>query len=142
MKRIDNENRSHVGMFNCYYCNKPMGVLIDKRGRKTLTRNCGVINDEPCNECKKWMKEGIIFISIKDSTTEDEMKPKNGMPPNPFRTGKWAVIKDEAVKQLINGTMLDFALKYRFIFITDGAWEAIGIPVGNSETKEGEAIND
>jgi hypothetical protein len=117
-----------------------MGIVLDRRLKNSLPMNCGVINDEPCNDCKKWMEQGIIFISINDNTTDEEMRSKDGMPPNPYRTGKWAVIKDEAVKQLINGTMLDFALKHRFIFITDGAWNAIGIPVGNSETKEGEAI--
>jgi len=137
--RIEME-KSYVGTFNCYYCGKTAGVLLNKRLRKTLTQNMGVLDSDPCNECKKLMDQGIMFISIRNETTNEEMNPKDKGLPNPFRTGKIAVVKEQAVKQIINNDkMLEFALKYRFMFITDEAWERLGLPnkkINNSNEKD------
>jgi hypothetical protein len=119
------EEKSHVGMFQCYFCGENVGVLLDKRLRKTLPRMVGVIDMAPCDKCKDYMKQGILFISIKNDTTADQMK---GPIPNPYRTGDWAVIKEEAVKNALEGSFLDFALKNRFMFITDLGWDELGIP--------------
>lgn len=117
--------KSHVGMFNCFYCNEPMGVLLDRRLKKSLPMNCGAYDLTPCSKCEEWMKKGIILISIADSTTEEDMK---GRLPNPYRTGGWAVVKQEVIENLFSGRHLEHALKHRFAFITDEAWDKIGIP--------------
>lgn len=126
--------KSHVGMYQCYFCMEDIGILLDRRLRKTLPRQAGVIDMNPCDKCKGYMEQGVIFMSILDSTTDEEMK---GTMPNPHRTGGWCVISEDGVKRLLNGNkaMLDFALVNRFMFITDSAWQLMGLPKG--ETDEG-----
>lgn len=116
------DDKSYVGMTHCFFCGEPNGLLLDRRLKPTLPRNIGVVDMTPCNECKEWMKKGIICISIADDTSEDEMK---GPIPNPRRTGQWAVIKEEAIRLIINGALLEHTLKERFMFITDSAWNKL-----------------
>lgn len=122
--------KSYVGMTNCYFCGGGAEILIDRRMRNTLSRNMGVRSMEPCNECKGYMKQGVILMSISDDTTEEQMK---GPMPNPYRTGGWVVIRDEAISKIFDEKFAAFALKYRFCFITDEAWDRMGIPRGKVE---------
>ena len=57
----------------------------------------------------------ILLISIKNDTQG----------PMPYRTGGWVIIKQEAI---VDGDFLKFALKHRFMFINDEAWDAMGLP--------------
>lgn len=131
------QEKSYVGMSNCYFCGKPNQVLIDKRLRNTLTSNMGVIDMTPCSECDGHMRKGIIVISIADDTTAEEMKSKKiekygkvvgSLPPNPVRTGGWAVITQEYAERITEGqpTYRKFALEKRFMFITSEAWNLLG----------------
>lgn len=132
------EDKSHVGMFQCFYCQKSMGVLLDRRLRKSLPRRAGVLDMEPCSECKDLMKIGIILISIKDNTTDEDMRGEPIMrfgrergrtPPNPYRTGGWCVVKQEAVERFpVPAKMIDSAVRRRFMFITDEGWDYLGLP--------------
>jgi hypothetical protein len=119
--------KSYVGYNNCYFCGEINEVLLDRRLRNTLHSNMGVMNMRPCGKCEGYMKQGILLMSISDDTTAEEMK---GPIPNPYRTGGWVVVKEDAVKRMFDGKFLDFALKHRFSFITDEAWDKIGLPRG------------
>jgi hypothetical protein len=147
------EEKSHVGMSQCYFCGDDFQILLETRFeynkktgnpelRKSLPRRVGVRDMEPCNKCKEYMKQGIILMSIKDDTTPEEMKGqaiyKSGIevgrtPPNPHRTGGWVVIKEEAYKRMFKGEAAEFGLKHRFMFIADEAWSAVGLPRGEVE---------
>jgi hypothetical protein len=130
--------KSHVGMYNCYFCGEEVGILLDKRLRNSLPQNVGPINAEPCDKCAGYMKQGIIVMSIADDTTAEDMegrevknrfgRPKGKLPPNPYRTGGWAVVKQEAVERMLedNEAYLKFAVTKRFLFITSSAWNALG----------------
>ena len=122
--------KSHVGYNNCYFCGKINEILLDRRLRKTLHSNMGVMNMRPCNECAEYMEQGIILMSIRDSTTAEEMK---GPIPNPYRTGGWIVIRQEALERIFQGEYLESALKHRFAFITDEAWDRLGFPRGEEK---------
>ena len=117
--------KSHVGYNNCYFCGEINEILLDKRLRNTLHSNMGVMNMRPCSKCAEYMKQGVIFMSISDDTTAEEMK---GPIPNPYRTGGWIVVRQEAVERMFEGDYLKFALENRFAFITDSAWEKLGLP--------------
>ena len=119
------EEKSHVGMFQCYFCGKDAGILLDRRLRDILPRQVGVVDMTPCNECEEFMKQGIILISISDDTTFEQMKEKI---PNPYRTGSFVVVKESFLDALNEGDMKEFARKNRFMFITDSAWDKIGLP--------------
>ena len=121
--------KSYVGYNNCFYCGEINEILIDNRLQNTLNSNMGVMNMNPCSKCQKYMEMGIILISIRDNTTEEEMK---GPIPNPYRTGKWCVVKEEYINKTFNDqNMINFAIKNRFMFIIDSAWEMLGLPTEN-----------
>ena len=109
---------SYVGMNTCYFCNEPSEILLDRRMRNTLPRNVGVMNMRPCTKCEDLMKQGILLISIKNDTQG----------PNPYRTGGWVIIKQEAIERMLDGHFLKFALEHRFMFINDEVWDAMGLP--------------
>jgi len=90
-----------------------------------------VMDMDPCNKCKELMRQGVILITIDDAKSgKDWQKPdgsKNWMP-NPYRTGGWFVVKDEAIRRMINGKeMADWAIKQRFMFIEHEAAEKLGL---------------
>ena len=143
MKKYQGE-KSHVGYTNCYFCGEIADILIHKRFAKKLTANMGVMDAEPCGKCKDLMKQGVILMSIKNDTTDEQMQgreirhPRSNrlvgyQPPNPYRTGGWVVVKDEAVENMFDEAHAKWALRNRYCFITDKAWDALGIPRGEVE---------
>jgi hypothetical protein len=103
-----------------FYCNEPKNeiILAGAFGGKEAPRNA-VWDRVPCDKCQEWMKQGILFISTKDGESGD----------NPYRTGGWCVIKEEAVKGFVtNPDVLNSILKARVAFIEDKTWDAIGLP--------------
>lgn len=120
-----NGDKSYVGMNNCYFCGEPSEILIDRRMRNTLSRDMGVMNMNPCSKCKEYMQQGILLMSISDDTVDEDMQPPI---PNPYKTGGWCIVKDEAVQRMVSESMFKFASRRRFIFITDEAWDKVGLP--------------
>lgn len=104
----------------CYFCNEPKNELIIPgllKGDVEAPKNA-VWNMEPCDKCKEYMNMGVILISVKNGESGK----------NPYRTGGWAVVKDEAVAGIFGENTP--ALKYRVAFIEDEAWDKIGLPRG------------
>ena len=128
--------KSHVGMSNCFFCGEPNQILLDRQLKNRIPQHVGVIDMTPCSECEKYVSQGIIIISIADDTTPEEMQgekitDKFGnvvrvLPPNPYRTGGWAVVTEEGIERFAEGVHLEFAKKRRFIMITSTAWNALG----------------
>ena len=112
------EEKSHVGMSQCYFCGKVKEVMLDRRLRHSLPRQA-VYNNEPCNDCKQLMEKGVMFISVSNNSKEEG---------EPYRTGKVCVLKDSAVERLLSGDILKGVLKHRCAFIDDETWSAIGLP--------------
>lgn len=59
--------KSHVGMARCFLCHEHSTVLLNKRLRKTLPHDCGVISTEPCSACEAKIKDGYVGLVL---TTE------------------------------------------------------------------------
>jgi hypothetical protein len=114
----------------CFWCNKDKneillpGRLFAKIGDDTEAPRKAVWDKVPCDECKKWMEQGVLFISVDEKKSAGDLN-------NPYRTGGWAVIKDEAVKRLIQPPeLLAQVLKQRVCFLPDEVWELLGLPRG------------
>jgi hypothetical protein len=63
------------------------------------------------------MRQGIILIGVRDGEQGD----------NPYRTGNFCVLKEEAVKRAIKDC--EGILKSRVAFVDETTWEALGLPV-------------
>ena len=112
---------SHVGMFNCFYCGRPAGVLLDRSLRKTLPRNVGVLDRQPCSECKEFMEQGVICISVDASRTTDAK--------NPYRSGGWCVVKERGIQQMpFDDAIKESVLEQRVLFLEDMVWFSLGLP--------------
>lgn len=76
-----------------------------------------VMDKTPCEECKKYMQMGVILISVKDNEPDKD---------NPYRTGGWCVVKEDAVKEIFGVSSV--LLHSRVGFLEDEAWDKIGLP--------------
>lgn len=120
-------NNLEVAMIKCYFCGKDKGLVMNtrltqKHAEEIKKMHGHAIDYEPCDECKKLMKEGIMFISVKDGESGN----------NPYRTGKMCVIKDEAVKKFTSPEMFEQVKKTRMAFIEDSIWDMLGLPKGEN----------
>jgi hypothetical protein len=130
--------RVGVALTKCFYCGEGDRILINKLLTESMAKRVEsahgcVIDMEPCNKCKEFMDKGVILITIDDAksganwNTPPPDKPTNWMP-NPYRTGGFFVVTDDAVKRIINNeSTVEWALKHRWMFIDHEAAERIGL---------------
>ena len=125
-----------VALTKCFYCLEGDKILLNKTltphmASKVEKMNGCVLDMEPCPKCAEYMKQGIIFITIDDDKSEQDWnKPHPGEDhfiPNPYRTGGFAVIKEDAEARFMPKEMTDFAIKHRYMFIEDAAAKKIGM---------------
>lgn len=136
--------KSHVALTKCFFCGKDDCILLatgyNSRGEPLhdLSEAHGkVANMIPCSECEGHMKQGVILLTIDDAKSEKDWdKPPKTYPgekdrgwmPNPYRTGGFFVVTDEAIRRIINPqAMADWAIKHRWMFIEHEAAEKIGL---------------
>ena len=125
-----NENDTFaVGMVNCFFCGEPKGIIMNTRLTKKNAKQIKEIHNhaidyEPCDKCKALMKQGIMFVSVRDGESGN----------NPYRTGKMCVIKEEAVKNMVSPELYEHLKRVRFGFIEDSIWEQLGLPVEEMAT--------
>lgn len=120
-------DKSYVGVGQCFWCGGDKEVILDRRMKDTLPRKA-VYNKEPCDSCKEWMEKGVILISVDpDKTTE---------PNNPYRSGGWIVLREEAVNNIFDSKQAKAMREQRVGFVEDEAWDAIGLPRGEIKTDE------
>jgi hypothetical protein len=112
---------------------KDVGVALfgRMRGDQAAPRRV-CLDHEPCDECKKLMEQGIILISVKDSDVGSD---------NPYRTGGWVVVKDEAIKRALKGDAGKGILASRIAFVPDLIWDAMGLPRGEHEAEKDPAVS-
>lgn len=131
---LDPVHGANPGMEQCYLCLGDKGVILWGRikaaTRKALAEsgypagNDGaaprrvVLGPEPCDKCKEFMSQGVILISVREG--------KNGT--DPYRTGGWVVVKEEAIRAVFHGEAAERVLEARMAFVTDDVWDRCGLP--------------
>ena len=99
----------------CFVCGKDkneLALLGAAYKKEAPMRMC--LDKSPCEECVGHMKNGIIMISVRDGESGD----------NPYRTGGWVVIKEEAALRFVPENLL----KKRILFLEDKIWDEVGLP--------------
>jgi hypothetical protein len=127
------EEKSHVGMLNCWICGEGAEIMLDMRLRNTLSRNMGSRPDICCSSCESQANDNdaIWLISVKDGE-----EPIDGEIFNPYRTGAMCLIKKEALRRIFSQTltedvqdrMIDMVDRNIYFFLEDMAWDAFGLP--------------
>ena len=139
--RLSKEYGVNPSVEQCFVCFKDVGVILfgkintGKYGEdpEAPRKVCLGPNSEPCNECKKHMEMGVILISIRNGEESEEGNAGNF---NPYRTGGWCVVRDEAITRWLGGDndeLLAGILKKRMAFLPDEVWDMIGLPRGESD---------
>jgi len=126
-------NKDHVALVRCYFCGESDRILLatryNQKGEplKDLgPLNNKVIDMDPCRKCQDWMKQGIILLGI-DPEKSDPVWEKEKLP-NPFRSGAFSVIKDDAFDRIFDGEgVKEFAHKHRFMFVDHKVLVMLGI---------------
>src|SRR5690349_11407051 len=118
-----------VALTRCFFCGEPDRIVMNTRLTPKSAENVRaahekVIDLEPCAKCAEFMQQGVILLPF------DPAKSENGWEkdpiPNPYRTGGFYVVKDEAVRRIFTGEPCEWALKSRWIFIEKEAADRIG----------------
>lgn len=122
MIRISEKHGVNPSMMMCFYCGEEYAIALPGRLRTEADPDAeaprsAVWDMDPCPRCKEYMKQGIILISVRDGEKGN----------NPHRTGKFAVVKEEALRRIINSGHPMY--KARFAFIPDEIWGVLGLPV-------------
>jgi hypothetical protein len=114
--RISEKHGVNPMIPTCFFCGKDKNeiVLLGRLPNDKEAPMHGVINKEPCDECKSFMEQGVILVSVKDGTDRD----------NPYRTGGFVVITEDAAERIFG----DYIGKNRFAFVEDEAWDKLGLP--------------
>lgn len=99
----------------CNWCQKPTGeIALLGRAYKGEAPRQMVVDDTPCKACQAEMAKGITFIEFHSKTDER-------------RTGRWAVVNEESVREALNEEVFASAQKSRFVKITPENSQALGL---------------
>jgi len=125
--------KEYVALTKCFFCGESDKILLathyNRNGEPLhdlAPMHNKVVDMEPCSQCADYMKQGIILIGI------DAEKSAQGWEreklPNPWRTGAFAVLKEEAILRMVNDKkVIDFAVKCRFMFVEHEAMAMMGV---------------
>lgn len=118
--RVSEKHGVNPSLMLCFFCGESVGVALMGRlpGDKEAPRS-GVFDMQPCDKCKEWMSKGIILMSVRAGE-----QPSS----NPYRTGGWCVVTEEAFRRMFSGPEAESALKARWCFMDDQAWDQVGLP--------------
>ncbi len=119
--RLSDKHGVNPAIPKCFICGESKNeILLFGKLKGDAEAPHGMVLDKvPCDKCEEYMEMGIILISTRDGEEGD----------NPYRTGGWAVLKEEAVVRMINDPeVLEGIVKKRMAFVPDEVWDAIGIP--------------
>src|SRR5882724_2104754 len=93
-----------VALAKCFYCLEAGEIIIqtrnilrpDPRVERMHDKVCSM---SPCSKCAGYMKQGVILITIDEGKSAPDWN--KAQMPNPYRTGGFFVVKDEAVKRML-----------------------------------------
>jgi len=119
---LDPKHGVNPTITQCFICGEAKNEII-LTGRKAKqifgTEKAPMqacVNKVPCDKCKGYMKQGIILISVRNGTEQE----------NPYRTGGWCVVKEEMMLRVFKKEAPLF--KSRVAFIEDEMWDKLGLP--------------
>jgi hypothetical protein len=125
------DHKMGVALTRCYFCGEADRIVLNTRLTEHLAKqveemNGKVMDLEPCAKCAGYMSKGILLLTIDPEKSELEWD-KSPLP-NPYRTGGFFVVTDDAISRMLpEGKLRDYALKTRWMFIAHEAAERIGL---------------
>lgn len=114
-------------LVQCYLCLEAKSLaLFGRLPNDAKAPHQAVHDQEPCDNCKAIVQQGVILISIRDG----EKPPTDGGMANPHRTGGWVALRDAAIRRIFDPATAATLLTRRAGFVEDSAWDQLGLPRG------------
>lgn len=130
--------KEHVALTKCFYCMQGDRILLARRYNQKgepvhdlAPYNGMVVDMDPCRECADYMKKGIILIGIDEEKSDPNwnvppMPPNKNWIPNPWRSGAFVVLTEEAFERIFQGEAAKFGPKHRWTFVEHEVLKRIG----------------
>ena len=142
--RLHPEFGLNPAVSKCYFCGEDSGLVLAGAACKGEAPRNMVWDMNPCLTCEAQMKAGIMLICIDQGEGDkmDEAKREHDryrdstrkisksrpFMPNPSRSGKMVVLKQEAWERMpIDQHLIDYAIKARWLFIEEDGWARLGL---------------
>lgn len=144
--RLSEKHGINPSISVCYFCqdDKNEIAIPGRLPNDAQAPRSGVWDMEPCDKCKGYMQQGIILIEIRDGELEKveserqthqlryDRMPASRRPlffPNPYRTGGWWVVAEDAIRRLMRDQTEPLArvLECRWAFVTQTDASNIGL---------------
>lgn len=136
--RISDKWGVNPGAYSCFWCGEVVGVAMYGRLKNDAEApQTAVLNYDPCDDCKQGMSLGITFVEAVASQPDDGRPPLQRKPQPAWPTGRWCVIQEDAVKELIaDKALLAHVLKHRRALLEHDMWKALGLPEESVDNRE------
>lgn len=119
--KLHKEHGLNPTMPVCFWCGNEKGEIAflgsaykGEAPRTMLLNYDPCINYDPCTECEELMAQGITFMEAEPRQPNEKRVP---MQVGTYPTGRWWVLKEESVKELVKEPALSEALRCRKMFI-------------------------
>ena len=119
--RLSRQHGVNPSLDMCFVCGEDTGTIVlpGQLPGDAQAPSRAVWSHEPCQDCLALMKQGVFLVSVRDGETGN----------NPYRTGRIAVVTDDAIRRIITSLSLqDSILQQRVAFVPDTVWDALGLP--------------
>lgn len=120
-----------VALTRCFLCGGGNEIFLNtkltKHAAERVKKLHGkVIDVKPCPTCGEWMKKGIILLTFDESKSDKDWDKQSV--PNPYRTGGFFVVKEEALARLgLPEKIMEFAKRRRWLFVEHQAAARLGL---------------
>jgi hypothetical protein len=128
--RIHPEHGLNPTMGVCFWCGQTDGTIAmlgaAYKGEAPRTM---VLDYEPCDACRDKMALGIVCFQVFDSSGH-ERPPLDKKNPQSEPTGRWSVVKREAVERWLadDPPLLKATLESGRILVGESIWKKLGFP--------------
>ena len=138
--RISEKHGVNPSMGQCFWCGGDDGTILlvgrlpgDKEAPRRIFHSY-----DPCDECKTNMALGIALVEAREFENFDRQPLIQKQPNEVYPTGRWIVMKPEAVNRVFHGIDMEAIAKHKKVFIDPEAFERI-LEMHKESQKEGEA---
>ena len=116
--RISEKHGVNPSLIKCFFCGEDKGIaLLGKLKGDAQAPMSGVFDYEPCDKCKAIMDQGVTIFEADTKPFRDNQPPFDGN--NNYISGRYVVIKREAVNADLNGQNRAFMLPGEFQELCD-----------------------
>ncbi len=137
--KLDAKHGAAPTLLHCPVCLESSGIALPgtkvrkmaaeaKKSPEAFMRE-GLMDNKPCTKCQGYMQQGIILIGVDEEKTTDKS--------NPWRTGRFTVIKEDAIRRIFGeGENVEAICKNRVAYMPEEVFVELGIPEEYDPSKE------